>query len=217
MKVFKPVLSKFGKEVEMKLIILGAPGSGKGTISELIVKHYKLKHISGGELIRQEIEKKSFLGKIFSKKADKGQLVDDNYLETLLEKNLPKDNFILDGTPRNVHQKHMLDKIFTPDHVIFIDTSKKEIISRLAQRYECPKCKTIYGKNFKPKKSGYCDKDSTKLERRKDDDPKIITTRFKVYNKETKPVLRMYGKKVVRINGDRKPEAIFKDIRKVLK
>jgi len=200
----------------MKLVILGAPGSGKGTISDLLIKEFKLKHISGGELVREEIEKKSFLGRIFKKKANQGKLVDDNYLEKLLEKNLPKDNFILDGTPRNVHQKHMLDKIFTPDYVIFIDTSKKEILSRLTQRYECPKCARIYGKNLKPKKKGYCDKDGAKLGGRVDDDPKVISTRFKVYNRDTKPILKLY-KNLIRINGDRKPEVIFKEIKKVLK
>ena len=201
----------------MKLIIFGAPGAGKGTISHLLAKYYRLKHISMGEVIRKEIEKKTKLGKRIEPIVDKGHLISDELLEELLIKILPKDNFILDGSPRTINEKKFLDKIFSPDHIIFINTSKREILSRLKLRYECQRCGRVYGKDILPKKKWICDYDKIKLERRQDDDPKVVSTRFNVYNKETKPVLRLYKKNLLTINGNKKPELIFKEIKNLLR
>jgi len=178
----------------MKIVILGPPGTGKGTQAKLIAAKFKLKHISTGEIFRAEYEKKSKIGVEAHSYWGSGNLVPDSVTVDLLKKNLPSDNFILDGFPRNVFQAEELSKTIKLDFIININSDKKIIIKRLIGR--------------------------ARIEGRKDDTPEIIENRFKVYEKETKPVLDYYVNNrfnIVEINGNGKPEEIFKDICGVLK
>lgn len=174
----------------MKIIILGPPGTGKGTQAKIIAKEFGLKHISS-DILREEVKRNTAIGREVKRYMNSGELVPEDLFEKVIKKNLPKDNFILDGAPRTIKQAKWLSIIFEPDYVIWITSSKNVIIKRLLER--------------------------ARLESRKDDTPKVIENRFHVYEKETKPLLRFYGKRVIRVNGNGTPEEIFKNIKKVLK
>ena len=200
----------------MKLLILGIQGSGKGTQSKLIAEHYNLKHISTGDLFREEIDKKSKEGKEISSYIDKGNLVPDELTNKVLQKNLPKDNFILDGYPRNLFQAKFLEKIKKPDKILYIELSEKEVIRRLSLRFQCKKCNILYGANKMPKKEGYCDICNNILDKRRDDNEEAIKQRINIFNKETLPLIDFYGEKVIRVNGKQTVEDVFRDIKKAL-
>lgn len=173
----------------MKLIILGAPGSGKGTQARLLKKDLKLKHVSS-DILRNEVKKNTKLGAIFEKYISRGDLVPNNLINPLIKKHVPKNNFIIDGYPRRIGEAEYLDIYCNPDHVIFLDVPKKVLIKRLLNR--------------------------AKIEGRKDDTLEVIKERFIVYEKETKPVIKYYKNKLIRIKGDRKPEAIERKIIKII-
>lgn len=175
----------------MKIIILGPPGTGKGTQAKIIAKEFGLKHISTGEIFRTEFEKKSKLGLEAQRYWGAGNLVPDDVTINLMKKNIPKDNFILDGFPRNSKQARELDKIVKVDFVLDIESDKNIIIKRLLGR--------------------------ARIEGRKDDTPEVIENRFKVYEKETKPLLKFYKNVIIKINGNGSPEEIFKNIKRILK
>jgi len=201
----------------MKLIILGIQGSGKGVQGKLIAEIFNLKHISTGDLLRNEISTQSELGKEISSYIDKGNLVPNSLINKIFFKHLPKDNFILDGYPRNKEQVEFLEKINPPDKIIYLDIQEKVVYERLAVRIQCKKCGTIYGKNKTPEKEGICDECQSKLERRKDDSSdEAIKKRIDLFNQETLPILKFYDSRVIRINGNQSVEDVFEDIRKKL-
>lgn len=201
----------------MRLIILGIQGSGKGTQSKLIAEKYHLKHISTGDLLRKEVQEKSPLGEEISSYIDKGNFAPEEVITKLLQKNLPKDNFLLDGYPRNTEQAKTLDKIAKIDKIISLELPEQEVINRLANRFVCRKCKIDYGLNHMPKVQGECDVCHGKMEKRKDDaDISSIKKRVELFNKETLPILSFYKGKVIRINGNQTVEAVFKEIEKAL-
>ena len=175
----------------MKIIILGPPGTGKGTQAKIIAKEFKLQHISTGQIFRTEFEKKSKLGLEGQKYWGSGNLVPDEITIGLVKNNLPSNNFILDGFPRNVKQAQKLSKMTKIDYVLNIQSDKDIIIKRLLGR--------------------------AKLEGRKDDTPEVIENRFKVYEKETKPLLEFYKKEIANIDGNGRPEDIFRNVKKILK
>jgi adenylate kinase len=200
----------------MKLLIIGIQGSGKGTQSQLISKKFKLKHISTGDLIREEISKKSKLGNQIKEYSEKGLLVPEEIINKLAKKNLPKNNFLLDGYPRNLNQVKFLDSITKIDKVIDLKLSEKEVLNRLSNRFQCPKCKTQYGLNQLPKKKGICDKCKEELIQRNDDKPASIKKRIKIFKKETLPILKHYKEKVISINGNQSVEKVFEKIQEEL-
>ncbi len=173
----------------MRFIIIGAPGSGKGTQAELLAKKLRLKHISSN-LLRDEIKKKTRLGKIFERYINRGDLVPDKFVNRLFKRNIPKDNFILDGYPRRVGEARYIKSVGI-DYIIFLDVPKSILKKRLLRR--------------------------AKIEGRKDDTEKVIEERFRVYNKETMPLLKYYKNKLIRLDGNRKPEKILKDIIKIIR
>lgn len=173
----------------MKIIILGPPGTGKGTQAKIIAEKFGLKHLSTGAVFRSEFEKKTKLGIEAQKYWGFGNLVPDVVTLSLVKTNLPKDNFILDGFPRNLYQAKELDKIIDLDYILNIEVDKKIIIERLLKR--------------------------AKIEGREDDTPEIIENRFKVYEKETKPILRYYNGRLLNIDGHGSPEDVYKRVVKV--
>ncbi len=200
----------------MKLLIFGIQGSGKGTQSKLIAEEFRLKHISTGDLFREEIDKKSKEGREISLYIDKGNLVPDELTNRVLKKNIPKDNFILDGYPRNLFQAEFLDKINKLDKILYIKLSENEVMRRLSLRYNCKKCNIIYGANKMPKKEGFCDNCNKTLEKRKDDNEDAIKKRINIFNKETLPLVDFYKDKLIEINGEQGVEDVFNDIKKAL-
>ncbi|MEW5896629.1 MAG: nucleoside monophosphate kinase [Nanoarchaeota archaeon] len=203
----------------MKIILLGPPGSGKGTISERLAKDYRLFHISPGELLREEVNKKTALGREISKFINKGKLVPYKFVAEMVRLEVKdKKNYILDGFPRSLRQaKQMTD--LGINKVILLDVSEKDVIERLSGRRVCAKGEhNFHIKYIPPKRKGICDFDGTKLIQRKDDRPNVIKQRFKIYHKETEPVVRYFKRKgiLAAVNAAQQPDDVYAEVRKVL-
>jgi len=206
----------------MKLILLGPPGSGKGLFSQMLEDEYKIKHIATGNLLRKEINKKTKLGKSIEEIVKEGRLVPDDFVNKIIRKSLKDyNNFVLDGYPRNIEQAEYLNKIEDIDKVIYVTSSRDVIIKRIATRVQCSKCNKIYNletKEIRPKKDGICDNCDAPLYVR-EDDKRAIEERLRVYEKETKPLINFYKENgiLTKINGNRVPSLVYKDIRKLIK
>ena len=178
----------------MKLILLGAPGAGKGSHAKLISKKYKIPQISMGDILRENIKKGTNLGKELKKFTKGGNLVPDELVIRLLEDRIKKNDcskgYILDGFPRTIKQADSLENITKIDCVLLLDCSEKTVLQRLGGRRNCSKCGSIFHVvNMPPKKEDVCDKCGGKLFQREDDQEKTIMNRLKVYRKKTAPLI----------------------------
>ena len=188
----------------MNIILLGAPGAGKGTIALQMKDRYKLPHISTGDIFRENIKNNTELGKLAKSYIDKGALVPDDVTTNLIVDRLTHDDckkgFILDGFPRNNAQAKSLDEAFEKsgnkiDLVILVDATDEQIADRLCGRRVCENCGHIYHiVNIPPKVEGVCDKCGGKLIQRKDDSKEVIKDRLKTYHEITKPLIDYYSK-----------------------
>lgn len=181
----------------MNIVILGPPGSGKGTYSDGVSKKFGIPHISTGDLVREAIKSGSELGKRIESYYNKGLLVPDEIIIQLLKDRLSKDDckkgFILDGFPRNINQAKFLDEIVRVDLVIYIDVPDEIIINRLSTRRICKNCGAIYNlRTMPPKRPGICDRCGGELYQRDDDKPETIKERLKVYREHTAPLIEYY-------------------------
>ncbi len=203
----------------MKVILLGPPGSGKGTVADTLEKEFHLKHVSAGQLLREEVSKGTTIGKDIKNLIEKGNLVPDELVTQIIKLEIRnKKNYLLDGFPRTVNQAKDTEQ-FKVDLVVYLDISESEVIQRLSGRRVCSTGEHNYHlKYLPPQKAGICDRDGTKLIQRKDDNPKVIKERFRVYNTLTKPVVDYYRKKVVlkTVNAAQSPEKVYSDVKKVL-
>ncbi|MBI4981349.1 nucleoside monophosphate kinase [Candidatus Woesearchaeota archaeon] len=204
----------------MKLILLGAPGSGKGTVSDFLANKFKLKHISTGEICREEMAKNTAFGTEIKHYMDKGNLVPDELMIKVVNSTITgKDDYILDGFPRTIPQAEAIisQKI---DAVINLDLPESAVIERLSGRRMCQNCNSGYHiKYIKPKKEGICDKCGSKLIQRPDDTPKVISERFKDYHTKTKPLVEYYQKKKLlhTIDASPPPETVRKAVTELVK
>lgn len=208
----------------MRIILLGAPGSGKGTQAKLLSKKMNITHISTGDIFRENIKKNTDLGKKAKFHIDQGKLVPDDITCDMLKERLSlldyKDGFILDGFPRNINQAEFLDSFLNSmgkkiDSVIQIEVANEEILKRLFQRRSCPKCGAVYNLiNQKPVKGNLCDFCRTELVWRSDDTEDIILNRLGVYKKETEPLVKFYSRKglLFNVNGNSAPDKVLKEI-----
>ena len=180
----------------MKLVIIGPPGCGKGTISQIIEKESSCKHISIGEVLREHVKKDDELGHIAQEYIDKGEFVPDHIIIKIMETYLlsfEKESIIIDGFPRNKFQTAFLVENFLPTGYIRVDLSDEKIIKRLSGRRVCPICQTSYHiETKKPKKEGLCDNDEGVLELRKDDEPAVVLSRLEKYHEEIKPIIEIF-------------------------
>lgn len=206
--------------IRMKIILLGPPGIGKGTIAKMISAKYMIPQISTGDLLRENIAKGTSLGKEAKKYMDAGQLVPDELVIDMLDERLKKEDckkgFILDGFPRTIPQAEALDKIGVKiEIVINFIASERTIVKRLSGRRTCKKCNHIYHvENIPSKKSGICDKCGGELYQRDDDKPDVIKQRLKTYNELTAPLIAHYSSKdlLEEINAEKTPEEIFENV-----
>jgi len=204
----------------MNIIILGKPGSGKGTQAELLEKHFF--HASAGDFIREEVKKGTPLGKRYNKIIANGNLLPDKEVTSLvLKKTKGRKNIMFDGFPRTIEQAILLEKNHIKiDKVIYIKVPDKVIISRLSKRMTCEKCGAVFHQTVNPpKKKGVCDFCKGKLYVRDDDKPNVVRNRLRIYNKETKPLIDYYRRKKIlyEVDGNKEIKVIHRDIIKILK
>jgi adenylate kinase len=210
----------------MRIILLGPPGSGKGTQGDLIEQKYGFPKISTGDLLREAVQKKTRLGKQTEAVMNRGDLVSDELVMEMVKERLAKKDcqrgYVLDGFPRNIKQAHMLEgmKSQRSEVVLDIRLSEERLIERLSSRRICSQCETIYNLLVKaPNRSDTCDACSAGLVQRQDDRPEVIKERLRVYNEETKPMVEYYQKKenYHKIEGDKDIESVFQSIQTVLR
>ena len=209
----------------MKIILLGAPGSGKGTQGDLVTKTYGYPRISTGDLLREAVSLGTALGQEAKAIMERGDLVADDLVVRMVEERTTKPDcavgYILDGFPRTINQARKLDSI-DQNHrevVIEIYLPDQVVVDRLSARRICSNCGTIYNllSNI-PEAENVCDVCSGKLIRRDDDMPEVIQDRLKVYHEQTEPLVDYYKAKTnyYQINGEGIIEDIFARVREVL-
>lgn len=187
----------------MYVLMLGAPGTGKGTIGAALCKEFKLEHLATGDIFREEIKKGTDLGIEADKYISKGKFVPDSITIAMVEEYLDKhDNALLDGFPRTTKQAKALKEYLHQNKkeitaVINLDIPDEDIILRTSKRVVCSnkECGASYNTEFMPsKEEGICDVCGSSLYRRKDDYPEIIQGRLDLYHKETEPLIGYYKK-----------------------
>lgn len=185
----------------MKLILLGAPGAGKGTQAEVICKALNIPAISTGNIIREALAQGTEMGLKAKTFMDAGQLVPDDVVIGIIKERLAKDDcangFILDGFPRTIPQAEALDAMgVIIDRVIDIEVPDEKIAARMSGRRVCKDCGSSYHLEYKaPKAEGVCDACDGELIQRKDDAPETVLDRLAVYHKQTEPLKDFYSKK----------------------
>ena len=190
----------------MKIILLGAPGAGKGTQAEILAERYGIPTISTGNMIRAEIREGTPLGQKTKQYIDEGQLVPDEIIMAIVESRLAKpdckDGFILDGIPRTIPQAEALDKMQLGEYVVInISVEDDEILERLGGRRVCAKCGATYHVTFNPPAvEGKCNTCGDALIIRPDDAQETIKKRLDVYHAQTEPLIAYYEKKGTLLN-----------------
>ena len=199
----------------MNLIMLGAPGSGKGTMAKLIAKDFELPHISTGDIFRENIKNQTEIGKQAKAIMDKGELVPDEITIKIVENRLKEDDckegFILDGFPRNLIQAKALEKFAKIDRVILLDVPNEEIERRIAGRRACRDCGEIYNTETYDKTT--CAKCGGELYQRDDDKLETVRNRLEVYEKQTAPLIDFYQDKIFRAEGKDTPQETYEPVK----
>ena len=193
----------------MNLIMLGAPGAGKGTQAERIAEKYGIPTISTGEILRNAISTGTELGKTAKSYMDAGQLVPDDVvigiIRDFLKQDSCKNGFILDGFPRSIPQAEALDAMGVKiDAVVSIEVADEKIVERMSGRRVCPTCGASYHILYKPsEKEGVCTKCGADLIIRKDDNPETVLARLHTYHQQTEPLKGYYANKglLIEIEG----------------
>ncbi len=184
----------------MKIILLGAPGAGKGTQATKISDRYGLPHISTGDIFRENIKNETEIGLLAKSFIDKGQLVPDEVTCKIVEERIQRPDcekgFMLDGFPRTIPQAEMLDKITNIDLVVNIDVAFEEVMQRLCGRRVCKDCGESYHVSTL-NGAATCSRCGGELYQRKDDNPETVQSRLEVYSAQTAPLIDYYVKKGV--------------------
>lgn len=206
----------------MRIVLLGAPGSGKGTQGSRIAKKYGIPQLSTGDILRAAIRNKTPLGQKADVYMNRGSLVPNELILDLMAGRMKeadcRNGYILDGFPRTVPQAEGLDKILAGggiklDAVINIGVSESDVLARLGGRRQCEKCGAVYHVEFSPSKQGdKCDKCSGPLYQRDDDKDATIKNRLRVYNEETAPLIGYYKDVLHNVAGSGDVEKIFAEI-----
>jgi len=212
----------------MKIIMLGAPGAGKGTQAKRIAEKYGIPHVSTGDIFRANLKEGTELGlkaKVFM---DQGGLVPDEITIGMLMDRIHQadcsNGYVLDGFPRTIPQAESLAKVLAEagenvDYAIDVDVPDENIINRMAGRRGCPKCGASYHTVFcAPKKEGICDKCGSELVQRADDQPETVKKRLTVYHEQTQPLIQYYTKAGIlkSVDGTQDMKKVFDDIVAIL-
>jgi adenylate kinase len=213
----------------MYIVILGAPGAGKGTQADILSQEMNLPHIASGDLFRQALEKRTDVGLLARSYMDKGELVPDEITIRMILERIDQPDYasgcLFDGFPRTLQQAKALDRALkererTIDKAIYIEVSDEELVKRLSGRWLCRNCQTPYHITNSPAKtSGRCDKCGGELYQRPDDREETVKERLSVFLAQTVPVLDYYERqgKLVRVNGNLGMQRVAREIVSALK
>jgi adenylate kinase len=212
----------------MNLILLGAPGAGKGTQAKKIVEKYGIPQISTGDMFREAVAKGTELGRKAKEYMDRGELVPDDVVIGIVKERLSQPDcekgFILDGFPRTLKQAEALDTMLEElgkkiDAVINVDVPEEEIIKRIVYRRTCRSCGAVYNLIYSPPKEDMkCDKCGGELYQRDDDKEETVKARLKVYREQTEPLINYYAQKGVlhNVDGTKNIDEVYSEIEKIL-
>ena len=201
----------------MKIVLIGAPGAGKGTQAARISAALGIPAISTGDIIRAAIRDRTPLGLELQEIIETGHLAPDDVICRLMAERISQgdcqNGFLLDGFPRTVEQAKFLDSVETIDKVIDLVVADADIQLRMAGRRYCPLCQRTYHiRHLKPRTEGVCDDCGVPLCMRADDKPETVMERLRVYHEKTEPILGYYGDRVAKVDGNRDPETVTKDV-----
>lgn len=212
----------------MKIVMLGAPGAGKGTQAKMIAEKYSIPHISTGDIFRANIKEGTALGLEAKSYMDQGKLVPDELTVKILLDRVAKDDckngYVLDGFPRTIPQAEVLKDALTKlndkiDYAVNVDVPDENIVKRMSGRRACVTCGATYHiEHVPPKKEGICDKCGSELILRDDDKPETVLNRLKVYHDQTQPLIDFYNNEGVlrEVDGTRDVSVVFGDIVSIL-
>lgn len=211
----------------MRIILLGAPGAGKGTQGALLAKNHEVERISTGDLLREAVRNGTELGRQAKQYMDAGELVPDAVILGMVKEVLAdlEGGFILDGFPRTVDQADGLrgilaDLALALDAVAVIKVSDEELVKRLSGRRSCPECNAVYNVHFDPpEQDGICDECGAELVQRSDDQPETVKNRIDVYNRQTHPLIDYYEQSdvpVKYVDGEGDVDAIYAELEDAL-
>ena len=212
----------------MKIIMLGAPGAGKGTQAKMIAEKYGIPHVSTGDIFRANIKNGTELGKKAKQYMDQGALVPDELTCDLVMDRIQQDDckngFVLDGFPRTIPQAEALDAALGKinekmDYAIDVDVPDENIVNRMSGRRACLNCGATYHLiSIPPKVEGICDRCGSEIVLREDDKPETVQKRLKVYHEQTQPLIEYYsGKGVLKeVDGTQPMDDVFAAIVKIL-
>ena len=198
----------------MNIILLGAPGAGKGTLASKIVDAYKLPHISTGDIFRENIKNQTPIGVVAKSYIDKGQLVPDEVTCQIVEKRIAQEDcengYMLDGFPRTIVQAEELDEMTSVDLVVNIEVGFDLLMGRLCGRRVCKNCGESYHVT-RLNGATACSRCGGELYQRKDDTPETVQSRLEVYKAQTAPLIEYYTEqgKIFNVNGSTTPETVF--------
>lgn len=199
----------------MNLVLLGAPGAGKGFISDFIKNNFNFLHISTGNILREKMKQKTKLGQTAENYINQGLLVPDDLICNMLDEYLnyvKSKNIIFDGFPRTIAQAQILQNKIKIDKVILVNADDEIIVQRITNRRACPKCNTFYSKNDF---DGVCPKCNEKFVSRDDDKPEVVKNRLKVYKKQTKPVIDFYKEKIIEVDNSKSQQNTINQLNQI--
>lgn len=209
--------------MKKSIIMLGAPGVGKGTQAKLISEKYNIPHISTGDMLRAAVKEGTELGLKAKAIMEKGDLVPDEIMHGIVKERLSKedckDGYILDGFPRTIPQAEFLDTVDKINYVIYIYVPEELIVKRLVLRRTCPNCGAMYHLEYNPPKvDNVCDKCGTALIQRDDDKEEVVKKRLAVYNEKTAVLLDYYRNRgnLYKIDGNREINEVLQSIVQVI-
>ena len=214
---------------QLNVILLGAPGAGKGTQAERIVARFGLPHISTGEMLRAAVEAGTAMGRAAQHHMSAGELVPDEVVIGVVRDRLTEPDttsgFLLDGFPRTIEQAERLDAILgeagrAVTHVILIDVPEDELVRRISGRRSCTECGKLYNVTFDPPRSeGVCDVCGAALLQRADDNEETVRNRIEVYRRQTAPLVGYYRERGVlgeARGGGKAPHEVFEQVAEIL-
>jgi len=208
----------------VRIVLIGAPGAGKGVYAQYFREKYCIPHISTGDIFREEIAKGTELGLRVKQYVERGLLVPDEIVINIIKEKLKQPNmqrgFILDGFPRTIVQAKALDEITRIDIAIHLLVSEEVAVKRLSGRRVCPKCGRVYNIYYepKPREDEKCDYDDVQLIQRQDDNPEVVKQRYRVFYETLAPVLEYYTstRRLLEVNADKSLSEILPLLEKIL-